>query len=187
MEHKGTKVLETERLILRPWRETDAEAAFKNWMNDPEVTKYLTWRPHGDVEVTRELMRLWAESCKSPGIYHWAVVLKEGGELIGDLSVVHVDEYQESGVVGYCMGKQWWGRGLMTEALREVLRYCFEEVGFYRISGSHAAENTGSSRVMEKCGLRPEGVRRKEFRLLLSGERVDIVDRGILREEYFKK
>ena len=72
----------------------------------------------------------------------------------------------------------------MTEAFREVLRYCFEEVGFARVYGSHAEVNIGSGRVMEKNGLKPEGVRRRHFRLLLSGERVDIVERGILREEY---
>ncbi len=184
MEHRGTKVLETERLILRPWRETDAEEAFENWMNDPEVTKYLTWRPHGDIAVTRMLLSAWTEEAGEINNYHWAIVLKEGRVLIGDISVMHVDEYQETGNVGYCMGRCWWGRGLMTEAFREVLRYCFKEVGFYRVSGSHAADNIGSARVMEKCGLKTEGTRRRAFRLLLSGERVDIVDRGILREEY---
>lgn len=184
MEHKGTKTLETERLILRPWAESDAEAAFAGWMNDPEVTKYLTWTPHGDIAVTRALLRVWEEESKRPDIYHWAMVLRETGELIGDISIMHTDAYQESGEVGYCIGKAWWGRGLMTEAFREVLRYCFEEVGFYRISGSHAARNIGSGRVMEKCGLRQEGLRRRHFRLLLSGERADIVERGILREEY---
>lgn len=185
MEHKGTKTLETERLVLRPWAESDAEEAFENWMNDPEVTKYLTWIPHGDIAVTRALLRTWEEESKSPDQYHWAMVLKDGNILIGDISILRANDYQESGEVGYCMGKAWWGRGLMTEAFWEVLRYCFEEVGFYRVTGSHAAQNIGSGRVMEKCGLKQEGLRREHFRLLLTGERVDIVERGILREEYF--
>lgn len=75
----------------------------------------------------------------------------------------------------------------MTEALREVLRYLFEEVGFYRLNECHASENVGSSRVMEKCGLIYEGIRRKFMRLPSTGERVDIVVRGILREDYFEK
>ncbi len=186
MKHKGTKALETDRLLLRQWREDDAEAAFTNWMNDPEVTKYLTWKPHGDIKVTRELLKLWEAEYADPWCYHWAIVLKGSGELIGDISIMRASEYQETGEVGYCMGRAWWGKGLMTEAFREILRYCFDEVGFYRISGSHAADNIGSGRVMEKCGLKPEGVRRRFFRLLLSGERVDIVDRGILREEFGK-
>ena len=114
------------------------------------------------------------------------IVLKNGNILIGDIEAGIVNEYQETGGLGYCMGKAWWGEGIMTEALTEVLRYCFEEVGFYRISGSHAAENMDSSRVMEKCGLKYEGTRRKAYRLLLTGERVDIVECGILKEDYFR-
>ena len=186
MKHIGTKTLETERLILRRWKESDAEEAFAHWMNDPDVTKYLTWTPHGDIEVTRALLRVWERESAEPQTYKWAIVLKEGNVLIGDIAVLRADEFQECGEIGYCMGKKWWGKGLMTEALSEVLRYCFEEVGFYRINGSHAAENIGSSRVMEKCGLVREGTRREYFRLPTTGERVDIVDRGILREEYFK-
>ncbi len=177
--------METARLILRPWKESDAEEAFANWMNDPEVTKFLTWTPHGDISVTRELLQIWEKEYASPAVYHWAIVLKEGNVLIGDICVVRVDAYQERGELGYCMGKAWWGKGIMTETLSEVLRYCFEEVGFYRIDGTHAAKNIGSSRVMEKCGLQYEGTRRRYIRLLSTGERVDIVQRGILREEYF--
>ena len=186
MKHKGTKILETERLLLRRWKEGDAEEAFAHWMNDPDVTKYLTWAPHGDIEVTRALLKMWERESGEPNIYHWAIVLKEGNVLIGDIAVLRADEFQERGTIGYCMGKKWWGKGIMTEALSEVLRYCFEEVGFFRIDGEHAAENIGSSRVMEKCGLTYEGTRRNFFRCPTTGERVDIVERGILREEYFK-
>ncbi len=187
MQHKGTKILETERLLLRRWKASDAEEAFAHWMNDPDVTKYLTWSPHGDIEVTRTLLKLWERESGEPHIYHWAIVLKEGNVLIGDISVLRANDFQESGEIGYCMGKQWWGKGIMTEALSEVLRYCFEEVGFSRINGSHAAENIGSSRVMEKCGLVYEGTRRQFFRPPTTGKRVDIVDRGILRNEYFDR
>ena len=187
MEHKGSKELQTDRLILRPWKESDAEEAFANWMNDPDVTKYLTWTPHGDVSVTRALLKLREEECKRPECYHWAIVLKKGNILIGDIEAGTVDEYQATGGIGYCIGKAWWGKGIMTEALSEVLRYCFEEVGFYRINGSHAAENIGSARVMEKCGFLYEGTRRKAYRLLQTGERADIVERGILREDYLKQ
>lgn len=187
MRHRGTRELETRRLLLRPWRESDADEAFAHWMNDPDVTKFLTWRPHGDISVTRALLKAREEVCASPDCYHWAIVLKEGNVLIGDIEAGIVDPYQLCGSLGYCLGKEWWGNGLMTEALGEVLRYCFEECGFRRIAGSHAAENIGSSHVMQKCGLRYEGTRRKAFRLLSTGEWVDIVDRGILREDYFEQ
>lgn len=186
VEQKGTQVLETRRLMLRPWRESDAEMAFANWMADPEVTKFLTWTPHGDIGLTRALLRAREEECRRPDVYHWAIVWKDGDILIGDIEAGTIDAYQQTGNLGYCLSKAWWGQGIMTEALTEVLRYCFEEVGVTRIEGSHAAENIGSRRVMEKCGLQYEGTRRKGYRLLSNGQWADIVDRGITREDYFQ-
>lgn len=183
MKHLGTVKLKTDRLILRRFCESDAEQMFANWANDPEVTRYLTWTPHENVECTRALLRLWVEQYKNPDNYNWAI--EHDGELIGNISLVQVDENSERGTLGYCMAKKQWGKGVMTEALREVLRFCFEEVGFYRIEGAHAVPNIGSSRVMEKCGLLYEGTLREHFRLLSSGERVDIVTRGILCGDYF--
>ena len=67
LKHKGTQTIETSRLILRQARIEDAEAMFRNWANDPEVTKYLTWPPHGDLEVTRKLLHCWVESYQEDG------------------------------------------------------------------------------------------------------------------------
>ena len=78
MQHKGTKILETERLLLRRWKESDAEEAFAHWMNDPDVTKYLTWAPHGDIEVTRSLLKLWERESAEPQTYKWALSVKNG-------------------------------------------------------------------------------------------------------------
>lgn len=184
MENKGTNILKTERLLLRPFKESDAEAMFANWANDPEVTKFLTWEPHGSVDVTRVLLKSWEEASRQPDVYNWAI--EYDGELIGNISLVNkVDAYQAYGSIGYCMGKKWWGKGLMTEAFQEVLRYCFLEVGFHRIEGIHVATNIGSSRVMEKCGLMYEGTKRRHHHLP-SGEWADIVVRGILKEDYEK-
>lgn len=182
MEQKGSKILTTERLTLRPFRVSDAEAMFANWAHDPEVTKYLTWTPHENVEVTRQLLAFREEESKRPDRYHWAITMD--GELIGDIEFGLI-EWSETGNIGYCLAKKYWGKGIMTEALREVLRFAFEEVGLHRVEGMHAKQNIGSSRVMEKCGLLYEGTRRDGYRLLSTGEWVDIVVRGILREDYF--
>ena len=181
MKLLGTKVLQTARLTLRPFRAEDAEEMFQNWANDPDVTKYMTWTPHGDVSVTKELCKQWAGAAETS--FQWAIGY--GGTLIGSISVINVEEVQERGTIGYCMGKKWWGKGLMTEAAREVVRFMFEEVGLYRISGAHAAPNVGSGRVMEKNGLQYEGTRRKHWKLPNTGERVDIVMRGMTQGDYF--
>ena len=183
MEHKGSKVLKTQRLTLRPFKKTDAEAMFENWASDPEVTKFLTWTPHKNAEETRALLAVWEEEAKNPDTYHWAIECE--GELIGDIALVWM--HGENAVAGYCLCKRFWGKGIMTEALSEVLRYCFEEVGFHRIEITHSTENPASGRVMEKCGLRFEGVKRKAFRLLSTGEWTDIAQRAILEEDYFAR
>lgn len=183
MKKLGTVELKTERLILRRFREADAELMYANWASDPEVTRYLTWTPHESVDSTCELLKLWAAEYEDPNKYNWAI--EYSGSLIGNISLVQVDDNSERGAIGYCMAKKYWGKGIMTEALREVLRFCFEEVGFYRIEGAHAEANVGSSRVMEKCGLRYEGTLREHFKLLSTGERANIVQRAILRGDYF--
>lgn len=183
MEHKGSKVLTTARLVLRPFRESDAEEMYRNWASDPEVTKFLTWPPHKNVDETRALLKLWEEESKNPETYHWAITL--GGEVVGDIALVLVKG--ERAVTGYCLAKKCWGKGLMTEAYREVLRYLFEEVSFHRIEATHSAENPASGKVMEKCGLLYEGTARKAFRLLSTGAWTDIIHRAILREDYFAR
>ena len=95
MEHKGSKILKTQRLVLRPFSSADAEAMFANWAHDEEVTKYLTWTPHRSVEETRALLKVWEEESKRPDAYHWAITLK--GEVIGDLALVAV--HGEHGVL----------------------------------------------------------------------------------------
>lgn len=187
MNHLGTKILHTKRLTLRPFTIDDAEEMYKNWASDPDVTKYLSWTPHGSVEDTRSLLALWEEETKKPDTYNWTIVFHDGKKdiLIGGISLFGISDNSERAEVGYCMSKKYWGKGIMTEAFSEVLRYCFEDVGFYRIEGQHAAPNIGSGRVMEKCGLKYEGTMREHCRLLSTGERVDIVIRAILREDYY--
>lgn len=184
MNQLGSKILETPRLLLRPFRASDAEQAFANWMSDSAVTRFLTWEPHSDLSFTRELLALWEEEAQSPETYHWAIVWKENGEAAGDISVVAADMRSESAAVGYCLSRALWGKGVMTEALSRVVEYLFGEVGFYRIEAKHAAENAASGRVMEKCGFQKEGVLRAAYRLLGTGERVDLAVRAVLRPEW---
>ncbi len=161
MEHKGTKRLETERLILRPFTAEDGPAMYKNWTGDPEVTRFLTWPTHPSADVSAQLAAFWAEEAGKPDHYQWAVVLKDLNEPVGSLAVVsHRDDVAKC-ELGYCLGRAWWGRGLMTEAVKEVIRYLFREVGMNRIEASYDVHNPASGRVMEKAGMRFEGIHRQ--------------------------
>ena len=89
MKHCGTKRLETERLILRRFAPSDAEAMYKNWASDSEVTRFLTWPAHGSAEVSRRVLETWAAQYENDDYYQWAIVLKENGDgPIGSISAV---------------------------------------------------------------------------------------------------
>lgn len=183
MNYPGSRVLETARLTLRPFCAADAQQAFDNWMSDPLVTQYLTWAPHGDIAFTRRLLAAWEEEAKLDDVFHWAIVLRGSGEVVGDISVVSLDRRAESAQVGYCLCRRLWGRGIMTEALSAVIGYLFAAVGVWRIEGTYVADNAASGRVMEKCGMQREGVARQAW-VLPSGERADLVHRAVLRGEW---
>ena len=164
MQHQGTIRLETERLLLRPFREADGDAMFRNWASDPAVTKYLTWQPHESVEASRAIAALWERESARPDFYQWAVVPRRLGEPIGSLSVVRMDEAVDAMELGYCIGRPWWGMGITAEAVRAVIAYLFREVGANRIAACHDVDNPHSGRVMEKAGMTREGTLRASQR-----------------------
>ena len=163
LNHKGTVTIETPRLILRQARIEDAEPMFRNWANDSDVTKYLTWPPHGNVEVTKQLLVSWVESYEKDNYYQWMIVLKDTNEPIGSIMASTVGRAQ-SAHIGYCIGKAWWHQGIMSEALKAVMDYLFDEVGFHRVESMHDPNNPNSGKVMAKCGMKFEGTHRQADR-----------------------
>ena len=160
MNKTGTQRIETHRLILRRYRIEDAEDMFNNWASDPEVTKFLTWPAHSSIDVTRRILNTWISYYDDGGFFQWAIELKETGRVIGNIAVVRLEEAIGEAEIGYCMGRAWWGQGIMPEALRAVVDYLFDTAGIDRICAGHDVNNPNSGRVMEKAGLRKEGVRR---------------------------
>ena len=164
MKNAGTKRLETDRLILRRFVIEDADEMYNNWANDDEVTKYLTWPTHNSVDVTKYILNGWIEKYKNDNFYNWAIVLKETGQVIGNISVVELREDIESAIVGYCMSRSLWGQGIMPEALGEVIAFLFDEVGLNRVAAEHDVNNPKSGRVMQKAGMRFDGILRQAGR-----------------------
>jgi ribosomal-protein-alanine N-acetyltransferase len=159
LKHKGTVTIETPRLILRKAKIEDAEAMFRNWANDPEVTKFLTWPTHGNIEITKTLLESWVENYQKEDYYQWMIVLKEIDEPIGSIMANTVGRAQ-SAHIGYCIGKTWWHQGIMSETLKAVMDFLFDEVGYHRIEAMHDSNNPHSGAVMKKCGMRYEGTLR---------------------------
>jgi ribosomal-protein-alanine N-acetyltransferase len=182
MKHKGTRIIETERLLLRPFENGDAPAAYRNWCSEEAVTRFLTWPPHADQSVTEALFADWAAGYTDPAFYQWAIVLKSIREPIGSISVVEQNERTNAVSIGYCIGQRWWRQGITTEAFRAVIRYHFEAVGAKRIEARHNVKNPNSGRVMRACGLTYEGTLRQA--MVDNQGVVDVCVYSILRSEY---
>ena len=160
LTHKGTQSIETSRLILRRAIREDADAMFRNWASDPEVTKYLTWPAHGSIAVSEMVIGRWLQEYENDSCYQWMIVLKKLGEPIGSISVVRQNDRVEEAEIGYCIGSRWWHMGIMTEALTAVIEYLFAEVGMNRVAARHDPNNPHSGGVMRKCGMKYEGTNR---------------------------
>ena len=145
-------ILQTKRLILRPWRESDAGALYK-YASDPEVGPRAGWPPHRSEQESLEIIRTVFS-----GEGMWAIELKQTGEAIGcagylpsAASNLKIDADQAE--VGYWVARPYWGKGICTEALQEVINYCFQQKGFTALWGDYFPDNPASGRVMAKCGF----------------------------------
>lgn len=146
------KEIETNRLKLRKLTKDDASAIFNNWANDPDVTKYLSWNPHKNINETKNILDIWLDEYVNPKTYRWGITIKDSGELIGQIDVV---SYSRDGmpVIGYLLSKRYWNNGYMTEAFSSVIKYLFEDEGFASIRIAAANNNIGSNRVIIKNGF----------------------------------
>ncbi len=181
LTHKGTQKLETKRLILRKAAPEDAQPMYENWASDPEVTKFLTWPPHSSPAVSEAVLKSWIEAYESADYYQWMIVLKDLNQPIGSISVVSKDDQVGKAEVGYCIGRRWWHKGIMSEALQAVIDFLFEEVHMNRIEAKHDPNNPHSGGVMRKCGMKYEGMARQSG---WNNQGVcDIACYSILREE----
>lgn len=153
IKHIGTNSIETIRLVLRKFRTEDAFDMFKNWSSDIDTLKYLPWGPHSDVNVTHRRILSWVDSYKQLNVYNWAIYLKSNKQVIGSISVETSNDKEQSCEVGYCIGKSFWGRGIVVEALYAVMHYLFSEVGYEMIFAKHDVLNIASGRVMQKAGM----------------------------------
>ncbi len=143
-------ILETERLVLRPWREEDAEACYR-YAKDPRVGPAAGWPAHTSVENSRQVIR---DVLSSPETY--AIVLKETGQPVGSIGLHHNDlaVKDDEAELGYWLGVPCWGRGIVPEAGREILRHAFEDLGLRRVWCGCYDGNEKSRRVQKKLGFR---------------------------------
>ena len=151
--------LKTPRLILRRMTRRDAGDMFE-YAHDPEVTRYLLWAPHPDRAYTLRYLRQVENSYKKGKFYDWGVEYRAERKFIGTCGVTAFDLPNSTAELGYVISPAYSGRGIATEALSRVIEFCFLELGLNRLEAHYLVGNEPSRRVMEKCGMSFEGVRR---------------------------
>jgi RimJ/RimL family protein N-acetyltransferase len=146
------KVMTGERIVLRAPRLADAEELFAAVASNPEVTRYMPWTKHQDVNETR---RVISEFFNVGGELTWLIQLRDSGEIIGTCGFRPVQPHSRD--FGYCLGRRWWGQRIMPEVVHLLIAEMESDPTVYRISATCHVDNTRSARVLEKSGLSLEG------------------------------
>ena len=146
-------VLETERLIIRPWKQSDLKDFFE-YASVQGVGEMAGWNHHKSIEESRKILDMFIDEHKT-----FALELKNNGKVIGSLGIEKInpldDPYENmyGKEIGYVLSKDYWGRGLMTEAVKKVIDFCFDDLRLDYLWISHWVDNDKSRRVIEKCGF----------------------------------
>ena len=175
--------LTTERLTLRRILPADLDDVFA-YASNPAVPKYLLWYPHPDKDYTARYLREVDRRYKKAEFYDWAVTLTDSGKMIGTCGFTSFDLPNNSAEVGYVLSAPYWGQEIIPEALRAVITFGFEVLCLNRIEAHFMPENHSSRRVLEKCMMQPEGVRREA--MYAKGRYIDISTCAILAKDYKK-
>ncbi len=161
------------------------------YSRDPEVSKYLLWSPHRDVEYTRDYISQLESQYRDGYYYDWAVILPirdnttffgVSQKMIGTCGFTSISLENNSAEIGYVLNPNYWGYGFAPEAVMQVLEFGFEKMNFNRIEARYIVGNERSLRVMQKCGMTFEGIKREL--IYVKGEYKDVGGCSILRREY---
>jgi [ribosomal protein S5]-alanine N-acetyltransferase len=178
---KDLPTLETERLILRKMILNDAEAVFA-YASNSEVSRYTLWETHRSIEDSRAFLEFATQKYENGGEPDWGIVYRGNGCLVGACGLVNWEAEHARAEVGFVLSREYWGRGLMSEAVRTILRFGFERMNLNRIEARCIAENAASARVMEKAGMVYEGtLRQREY---IKGAYRDIKLYAILKKGF---
>jgi [ribosomal protein S5]-alanine N-acetyltransferase len=173
--------IETNRLVIRPAHMRDAEDMYE-YSKDPEVAKHVLWDAHSSIRETRSVLRRMIRDYHYAPPFTYVIEHKEDGRVIGTIGLMTYNRANRSAEVGYSLSRRYWNRGLMSEALEGMIKYCFVEMKLNRVEAQHEMENPASGAVMRHVGMRHEGTLRK--RLYNKGEFRDMELYAILKEDY---
>ncbi len=155
---KPPEKFETERLILRRPRIEDAPILFVEYMQDTEVTRYVMWRLHTNVDQTLEFLKGCISAWDDGRRFPYVITFKEVDKPVGMVDF-HINGLQAG--IGYVIARAYWGQGYMSEAVRVIVKWALSQPSIYRVCADCDVENKASARVTEKVGMQREGIMRR--------------------------
>ena len=176
--------LNSDRFVLRKLSLDDTDDMYE-YAKNADVTKYLTWSPHINKAFTLEYLTYLQTRYKAGEFYDWAIISKENGKMIGTCGFTKIDFKNDMAEIGYVINPDYRGQGIATEVVGRVIKYGFENLMLNRIECRFIEGNGASRRVMEKNGMKFEGVMRGG--MLIKGEYKNIGLCAILRKDFFEK
>ena len=177
---KNLPTLETERLKLRKLSMRDAGDVFE-YASLSEVSEHVTWEHHRNISDSIHFLRVVMQQYEDGAPSSWGIVQSKIGKLIGTIGYHALSIQNRYGEVGYALSKDFWNQGYMTEAFREVIKFGFEHMKLNRVEATCKLLNTASEKVMQKCGLKYEGILKQ--RLFAKGEHHDLKLYAILKSD----
>lgn len=161
----------TDRLVIRAARMSDSQDIYE-YSRDPEVARHVMWDAHRSIHQTRAYVRFLIKQYRNCSPSTFVIALKDTGKVIGTIGFMWVQPDNRAAEVGYSLSREYWNRGIMSEALRAVLIFGFKKLNLNRIEAQHECDNPASGRVMQKVGMRYEGTLRE--RIYNKGRYVDV-------------
>jgi len=181
MHWERLPTLDASRVTLRWISAADTEAFYAIYSN-PEVMRYWSTPPLADREAAVNLIKEIHESWKRRAILKWGIALRPDDQLIGSITLFNLDFNHLRAEIGYALGRDYWGRGYMNEALMAVLKYAFEVLELHRIEADVDPRNAASIKTLERLGFQREGYLRERWQI--NGEIQDAFFYGLLRREW---
>ena len=182
LNHVGTRIIETERMILRRFEYSDNLSMRKNWISNEKIQSLYSEPVYTTEEEVKELLDKYIGSYREDDYYRWAIIDKKSKECIGQIAYFLVDSKNHFAEIEYCIGEDYQCKGLATEATKAVIAYGFDQMNLHKVQICTKTINPASKRVIEKCGLTYEGTLRDYF--YTDGQYVGRLFFSILKNEY---
>jgi [ribosomal protein S5]-alanine N-acetyltransferase len=173
----------TPRLNLRKFKEADAQDMF-HYASEPDVSRYVPWEKHNTIEDSIEFLNYILKQYKEAKLAPWAIEYKETKKVIGTIDFVAWSTIHSRAEIGFILSKEYWGKGLILEAASKVIEFGFTKMGLNRIEAPCMVENIQSQRVLQKLGMRLEGIAREKY--FIKGKVRDMALYSILKNEYVR-